>query len=348
MSTRLISFSEVSTLLRCPAQWDFRYGSTLAGTSLKEKHVAPRLSAGRAWGAAIAAWHCNTGHLDAGLQAIEAMDESLAEDAEQMIEFGVWDEEAHHQVREHLLRLLVHELDVVEQIPMHSVEDELRVAIPSRTGQRSSNRYAFHGFIDAYETDQDGATWLNEFKLRGSLHPVELIQRSRQLRWYAWAFQRQYGLAVAGVYVNERLDEPPKLPRLVKTGRKDGSLRPSDAIDQMTTADAYQDVCAEYDREPNQATVAALAARRWGQRVPIIFRPGELEEAGHELVGAARLIAEHESGVYPIRNPSRATCGYCAFREICEDPSNGHVEALFARVPPKAEREPLPEGVASG
>ncbi len=341
-STRILSYSEVQTALDCQAKWDFRYGGHLAGDALREKAIAPILSGGRAFGAAVATWHVNMGHIDAGEEALRAMDESLDADADQQREHGVHQQDKHDELRLDLLRIVQHYMELADEVVMDPVlERALLVPIPSRTGVRSSTRYKLLSYLDATETDEDGGLWINEFKLRGSLTSVALLQLNRQIRWYSWAYWKATGKKPIGVYVNERLREFPKPPRLVKTGRKDGSVRPSHATDQLCTAAAYVQVCREYEEEPHQETLDALQARRWQQRVPILFRDTELQEAGRELVSAARLIHDLDTGeLMPLRNAKRANCNGCAFRDICASPDNALVDALFERRPPKRDRDP--------
>jgi len=330
--SRILSFTEISTALSCQARWDFKYGGHLAGSALREKTVTPLLSGGRAWGAAVATWHANVDKLTSGELAIEAMDASLEADAEKMREHGVFDEEEHARLRTELLGMLVHYVETAEPVLMDEVlEQELLVPIPSRTGVRSSSRYKLQCFLDATET-VDGAVWINEFKLRTSLTPVSVIVNSRQIRWYAWAYQQQFGVPVAGVWVNERLREVPKPARVLKSGK------PSHAKDQMTTVASYEAVCREAGEEPKQEVLEALRSRKWQQRVPVMFRESELEEAGRELVAAAKLISQLDSGdLMPLRNVHRGNCVSCPFRDVCPSPDGELVEALFERRPPKRE-----------
>ena len=334
-STRVLSFSEVSRFLDCQARWDFSYGDQLAGSSLKEKAVAPLLSGGRAWGAAIAAYHVHAGQVDAGELAIAAMDESLQADAERQREFGVHDQSEHDELRTRLLAILVHQIEANEPIVMDAMtERELLVPIPSRTGRRSSSKYKLLCYIDATETMSDGSVWLDEFKLRGSLYPAKLIVMSRQIRWYAWAYQQATGQKVTGVWMNERLNEAPKPPRVLASGKL------SHAKDQLTTAAAYIAACEEYGEEPVTTTIEELQARKWGQRVPVMFREDELEEAGLELVSAAKQIHAMETRqLFPLRNAKRQNCGWCPYRDVCPSPNNELIDALFERLPPKKDRK---------
>lgn len=333
--TRLLSQSEVGQALDCFARWDFAYGGRLAGSALKAKRVAPILSEGRAWGAAAAAWHTGTAN-----DALRALAESLERDAKRQREHGVHVQSEHDEIRERLTRMLLHYASIAEPVRMDAVvERELNVPIPSRTGVRPSSRYRLLCYVDATRRES-GRTWLVEFKLRGQLSTVQQIQLERQIRWYAWAYWRTTGDRPAGVETVERWNEVPKPPRLVKTGRRDGSLRPSHAVDQLTTAESYRSVCTEYGVAPEPDTVAALEQRRWQQRVPIILRDGELEEVGRELVSAARLIGQLDSGaLWPVRNAKPRNCNGCGFRDICAAPDPDLVDALYERTLPKRERK---------
>jgi CRISPR/Cas system-associated exonuclease Cas4 (RecB family) len=125
-------------------------------------------------------------------------------------------------------------------------------------------------------------------------------------------------------------------------GRKKGEDRvPSHACDQMTTPDLYLEACAEGGVDPDPGTVAYLEQRRWQVRHTLTFRRSEIEEAGRELVSAAHLIAQLDSGaLWPVRNESTLRCGGCAFREICPRPDDDELIALnFERRVPKRDKE---------
>lgn len=342
--TRLLSYSEVSRALDCWAAWDFAYGDTLAGSSLEPKQTAPILSQGRAWGAAVQAWHSNAGDVRAGDVAVDALCESLDQDAAKQKPLGIYRHDEHEAMRDRLLSVFTHYANTAEPFAIEpSVEFELNVPIPSRTGKRPSSRYRLLAFIDGWERDDDGrGVWLHEFKLRGTLTPVALIQMSRQVRWYAWAWERWFDQPVYGIKVHERWNEAPRPARLVQ-GRKKGEDKvPSHAKDQLTTADAYLAACEEHDVTFDPDTLAMLKQRRWQQSTTLILRESEKVEAGTELVTAARLIHQLDSGaLYPLRNVKRSNCNGCRFREICPAPDEALVDEFFSRVPPKRERPPI-------
>jgi hypothetical protein len=337
VSTRFLSYTEVSRAMTCQAQHDFAYGDQLAGSSLKPKAVAPLLSGGKAWGAAVAAFHSTL----SGSAAIDALKAALEEDADRQREFGVHDPDHHEELLMRLLRILAHYIDTTEPWKADEyVEHKLVVPIPSRSGKGVSSRYKLLSYVDA--TRQiDGRPWLVEFKLRSQLTSVEFIQLSRQIRLYAWAWWQATGTKPAGVEVHERLNEPPHPPRMVQGRKKsDAAYVPSHAKNQLCTPDAYIAACQEHGVDWQPETAEALRSRRWHQVVPIIFRDGELEEAGREMVSAAKLIRDLDSGeLYPVRNSKPQNCRGCAFKDICPAPDNGLVDALYERLPPKRERE---------
>lgn len=372
---RAISYTEGSTLLTCQAQWDFNYGGYLAGATLRPKAVPIRLQEGSGWGAAVAAFHAAADDkLDAG---IVAMTTALDKEAEKLKKAGFYDADAHRAMASKL-RALLEQYAAEEddrQFPLaglHDLEQELLVPLPSRSGKGDSSRYRLQVFFDGVLTDAEGRTWLVEFKLRESLSPLELIANSRQIRYYAWAWQRETGQPVTGVIVDERLNEQPKQARWVKPKRKDEGIfvspgeaaalgapysdkeqeafggasiearrTVSHAKDQVTTPESYLDACKRADVEPVPETLEAIANRRWSQRHPIFLSDHEVAESGDELVSLGRQVAAIDSGqVYPVRNVKPQNCNGCRFREICNDPSDSDlVDSLFTRRPAKRDKD---------
>lgn len=392
---RAISHTEQSTLLTCQAQWDFNYGGYLAGTALRPKAVPVRLQEGRAWGIAVAAFHsyrpcercqdagctsCGGGEgPDALDTAIIALTTALDAEAKKLKEAGFYDADAHREMAAKLRALLVQyaEEEDDRDIPLvglDRLEHELFVPLPSRSGKGDSNRYKLQVLFDGVlEGEGD---WLVEFKLRAQLSPLELIANSRQIRYYAWAWQREHGRPVRGVIVDERLNEQPKPARWVRPKKKDEGIvvdpdqaaelgapysdkerelyigdegklarrSVSHAKDQVTTPKSYLDACQRAGVEPVPETLEAIRSRKWSQRHRIFLTQAEIEESGRELVSLGRQIAAIDSGqVYPVRNVKPQNCNGCRFREICNEPNDKDlVDSLFDRVPAKRDREELP------
>ena len=66
------------------------------------------------------------------------------------------------------------------------------------------------------------------------------------------------------------------------------------------------------DPPPDGETVEVLKARRWQARHRVLFHRGELEEAGRELVAAAPLIGQLDSGaLHPLRTSRPWTGNGC-------------------------------------
>jgi hypothetical protein len=351
---RLLSHTEITAALDCWARWDFMYGGHLAGTTLKKRAPHVKLRAGKAWGRGVAAFHqapatdSRPARYAAGLAAIHA---SLDEDAAQMRAHLVYDPVEHHDMGQRLADVLWHYAVTTDPLEIHDPEFELRLPIPSRSGRGLSNRYGFHAFLDGLAV-KDGYLWIAEYKLRDTLTDPRQIRLGRQYRRYAWAAERLMDVVIAGVIVDECLSEPPKPARWVKARKKGEGVNgrvPSHAKDQLTTAEQYIAACEEADVAPVDETITALNARRWSQRVPVMFRRSEIDEAGQELVSAAKLIAQLDAGhLYPVRNPDPRRCNGCAFKEICPRPDDADVIDLsFDRTVPKRLRGPLEEAATA-
>lgn len=328
--SRSISHSEVAALLECTQRHAFAYtGALTDGDALKPKAEAAPLRDGRAWGLAVAAWH-QTGNDN---KARLMLASSLREDAAHQQALGLYLPEQHEETERRLTGVLEHYIATADRIPIGRLEHELDVPIPSRTGRRRSSVYRLKAYLDGIHVDDDSRAWIYEAKLRGQLMPLEQIALSRQTRWYAWGYEQTYGQEVAGVIVDERLNTPPSPVKLNQNGT------PSKV--QSCTLDAYIAAWEELGWEPDEETVAKLTAKDWQRRSTVVFRRDEIDEAGRQLVTAARLVHGHDTGLLtPIRNPSRAKCPGCPYRQICADPSDVDlVDALFERRPPKRLRE---------
>jgi hypothetical protein len=324
--------------MTCGARWAFQYGGQLTdGTTLRSRRIAPILSEGRAWGAAVAQWHANCEHVLASWYAHQAMLEALEADREEMLRAGiVVDPEQYVQMTDRLGAMLDHYMATTTPLRgLTLLEHQTVVPVPSRDKPgRASNLYRFQCFIDGYteQYEPDGSRWLVEFKLRNQLEPVAFLQLGRQYRWYAWAHAHtQRGVTPAGVIIDQRWNELPREPRILKNGKASHDQR------QLITEPDYLKVCEATGEDPSEDVLAKLKAIRWQQRVPILFRPGELVEAGRELTAAGMMIHDLDAGVlYPIRNASMANCRNCRFNEICAAPDDTlFVDTLIERGTPK-------------
>lgn len=355
MSRRAISHSEITSAYECQARHAFAYtGHLTDGATLRPHSPAARLRAGRAWGRGVAAFHM--ADPKASLQArymtgLREATASLDEDAAAMRSHGFYDATEHHDMAIRIADVLWDYVSATEPLIISDPEFELRLPIPSRTGRGLSNRYLFEGHLDGL-AEIHGRLFVVEYKLRDTLSDYRTLARGRQYRRYVWATERQLGVRLAGIVVDERLSIAPKPARWVKAKRKgegiDGRV-PSHAKDQLTTSALYLEACAEASVDPEPETIAALDARKWQQRHPILFTRAEIDEAGRELVSAAQFIGQLDSGVlFPVRNPAPWRCGGCQFESICNDPSDRElIGTNFEITVPKRDRAPLLEGSAS-
>lgn len=331
MSLRPISHSEASTALDCQSKHAYAYtGQLTGGDALKPKATAPVLREGRAWGAAVAAWHSTSGDIERARAALEIQ---LSLDAADQEKAGVYDADEHAALSKHIHDLLNDYVTEADLIQLDRLERELLVPIPSRTGRSDSNRYRLLAYVDGVHTDPDDRDWVVEYKLRKKLTAFELIAKARQIRWYAWAWRKETGREIAGIIVEERLNAVPSPVKLNQNGTpsKVQSCRP----------DAYIAAFGDRDDEPDAEVVAKLQAKDWMKRHPLVLTPAELDEAGKQLASVGSLIHQLDTGaLFPVRNPSPLRCPGCAFRDICGDDGDTElVDALFERRPPKHERK---------
>lgn len=292
----------------------------------------------------MAALHADADHLTARFDAHKAMLDSYDADTTKMRELGYGVDTEQLAERQHRLgAILDHYAATTDPLlGLCRMEEEINVPIPARESSRSSSRYRYHAFIDGHF--EDDHPWIAEFKLRKTLTPVELIVKMPQFRWYAWARRQELRWrGPVGVLIDERLNEAPKPARVIKAKRKgegvDGKVA-SQAVDQLTTPESYERACEETATLIDIGVLRALRERRWHQRVPLVFTPAELDEAGQELVSAAQVIRDLDAGrLYPVRNGSRQNCQGCRYKAICGEPQDEFtVGALFDRQPPKRER----------
>lgn len=335
MSTRLISHSEAAALLDCQVKHAFAYTGVLTdGRTLKPKTAAPVLRQGRAWGAAVAAWHANQDGepIEQGLTAIAL---SLELDALDQRDNGTYDATEHEQTEDHLKALLLDYAIDAEPLNLTRLEHKLHVGIPSRTGKQTSNRYRLLAFLDGVHTDEEGRDWIVEFKCRKRLSDFDMVAKARQTRWYAWAWHKKTGRRIAGVLVDERLNATPSPVKL----NKDGS--PSKV--QSCRPDAYLKAFENRENGADLDVLQKLQSKQWQRRHVLLLTPTEIDEAGRQLASVGSLIHQLDTGsLFPVRNPSPMRCPGCAFKDVCVDPGDTDlVDALYLRRTPKRDKEPM-------
>lgn len=350
MAARTLSNSEVSAALECWAKWDFMYGGRLTGgDTLKPKGVVALLTRGGAWGAGMAAWHSGESN-----DAVEFhFRTSLLKDAAKSANVGLpIPAEVIDAQHLELVHLFQHYADTQTRFAnLTWLEEEITVPIWSRREDTlyddlfrpgRSNRFHFLAKIDGFSTNPTAVLageWIVEFKLRGQLRKISVMERETQLRWYAWAYWMKYGRIPAGIIVDSWLAEVPQQPRLINAtkGRGIDGKMLSEAKDQVTRLDWYLAACEKYDQSPAPNLVDALTARRWGLRAAIPFSENELWQAGQELVSAGKFISMLDRGeLQPLRNAGPRVCGSCRFDRICSNPRDKfYVDTLFTRGVPK-------------
>lgn len=320
---RIFSYSQATSALECPVAFDLGYvGQLTDGHALRKRTPHSRLTAGRVWGAAIQTWHASGGSLSLALAA--GAEELTANENEIHERGGLVSAEDNAEVWGSVEQALRFYATQHTTIPL--VEKEAKLFVTATRG------YRLEAYVDGVWKDDAGRTWLYESKFRSTLTDYDQITRSRQLWWYAWAWRKQHGEAPVGAVMEEVLNETPNPVRFNKDGK------PS-AVQSCTPIE-YVDACARFGVEPNERTLEALRAKRWAQRVEVLFTPRGIGLAGRQVRAAANLIGMYDRGVLaPIHNPSNQRCKGCSFKDVCLDPSDaGVVDALFERVPPARER----------
>jgi hypothetical protein len=318
--------SEVATLLQCGAKWSFAY-SDLAGFPIRSKVTAPKLREGRAWGAAVQAWHTRLpneiGHAPA-VRAHEALMEFLNRDAQEMDRYGALDEREYEETRTRMSAALVHYMATATRLNL--VGSEVELDLPHADG------WTYRCHLDGVHQDEDGYLWVVEFKWRpsGRFTNLEQIVLWRQVRWYALALANQREFIpeprdpvtqpswcypeVRGVIVDERLGDAPNPVRFNKNG--------SVSATQSCLLEEYLYECEIRKQSPHPPTVERLKAKTWQQRHEVLFREDELDDALRELEAAETLVRLYRShALKPIRHPGQ-WCSGCQFLPICADPSD--------------------------
>lgn len=315
--SRVITQSEIGTVLECPARWGFGFGA-LAGFPLEPKVAPIRMDEGTAWGAAVAVFHTQAlavGVEAAGRAGVVALEETLGRIAERAMAAGVYDNEVHTATLEKLVPLFSYYC--VTTKPLNLIETERVVRYPLADG------WWYEGRLDGIHEDADGNKWVVEFKLRSNLTPLEQIVLWRQIRWYALALRDEIGF-VRGVIVDEGWNgkiEPVKY-------NKDGKVS---AIQSCPLEDYMAALREHGNQPPNDNTVERLARRRWHQRHEIILTDDEYADAEAEVRSASRMVWMYDSGqLLPLRHPGPTRCPGCQFKDICPTPNDTRLrDALY-------------------
>lgn len=329
MKHRIISDSQIKSVLSCQVKYDLGYvGQLVGGRPLKKRTPYFRLSAGRAWGAAIQMWHL-CGNKQA---ALAAAGEEFARDEDEIVERGGVIDDVERADTWATIEDVLNWYVVNHPEPLNLTSTEVPLFVTLTRG------YRLEGYVDGEFRDADGRLWLYEAKYRSKLTSYDQIMRDRQVWLYAWAWEKQYGEAPVGAIKEEVLAEAPKPVRFNQDGTPSAT--------QSCTLNDYLAACRCTATEPRESTVEALNAKKRMQRVEILFTKRGVELAGKQAQSAARLIGMFDRGdLAPIHNPSQMSCSTCAFKDVCVDPTDeGVIDALFERVDPARYRQEARHG----
>lgn len=329
---RQVSYTEISKALRCEASWDFSYGGHIAGgQTFRLRRTSTTLSAGKAWGTAVAMWH-QTNDLElAGAAILGELDDEVQRQKDMGLEP---DESEYLEAAERVYACLEHYAHTQGRFAEFGrVEKKLMFEV--------APGWEFVAYIDGH-MHRNGVPFIVENKFRASLTDREIIRKGRQWAWYAVAYRREYGIqGPVNVLVEETLNRAPQPPKILKSGKV------SSDKDQYTTKSLYLAACESTGTEPDMEKADRFDKRVWTQRVELVYSQEQLDEAERELQSAVMLIDDLDSGArYPIRCGTRTNCQSCDYAPICLGPeSQEQLDNLYESKPPKRLRESAERGV---
>lgn len=292
---RIISQSEIATFLDCQFKHGFAYGGL--GEPIRAKSRPEYLADGSSWGSAIALLH--TEGFNAAYDSLAALPEG--------------------ENREKLIQLLSSYTNKYE--PLNLIETEKELTVHLARPDNDLLGWYYVGHLDGVHKDSDGFLWIVEYKLRTTLYSLEQISFMRQIKWYAWAWIKQFKTMPRGIIVDETLNQLPKPIRFNKNG--------SVSAVQSCTAEEYVDACLKHHTPVNENTLQKLQEKQWHARHKIFFSERELAEVPEELDRVASLLRHYDSGALrPVRNTT-ARCARCEYKLICPDPNNSLLREEF-------------------
>ena len=305
----LLSFSQISTYLRCRQTWRYIYQENLA-----PRVDARPLSLGSAvhMGLAAALRECHCGQMsveDGVRKGVESWRErELARD--DLFEEEI---EAIHQVAadaEQLAIRTLHKLPIDEWetvtdpagIPM--IEYHFTVPLKGWGG--------FHGYIDWVGRHKPtGQVWLVDWKVRGSFQPYEAEEVNLQNAAYQYAIFRILRKSPVGTITFQISNKPPAKPKLNKDGTMSRALIKTDwetykaaLLEAGLNPDDYLDMAeklstVEFFRPAKEYRTLDTVRRVWKEVV---------EPTAREIRRSTKIV---------VRNLGHRTCNGCAYRQLC-------------------------------
>ncbi len=174
----------------------------------------------------------------------------------------------------------------------------------------------YQGRIDGVIQDQYGSYWIWEDKTTSQFSDANL-ELDEQTGSYAWAVSQELGIPIKGVIYNEALKAVPTAPTRLQRQREGRNFSVNKKI--RTTPEAFTLYLTEQGEPlgPYAEFIAELEANPnpFFRRTPVIRNQHELREMGERIYLEAQDMTDPNLRIYP--NPSRFTCGWCAFKQVC-------------------------------
>jgi hypothetical protein len=190
----------------------------------------------------------------------------------------------------------------------------------------------YQGRIDMIIKDEHGRYWIVDHKTCAQMRQdvVTFMEMDEQLKSYGWAIQKQLGIPIAGLALNELykgVPAPPKQNTQQRKGCWFSVNKMQDTtyelyLETVSTQDAgayeqglYDDILAYLKNQGN----------KYFRRTWTAFTQPEYDNLGEQIcLEAIDMLSDPL--IYP--NPSRFKCGYCMFRAPCLSRMESSDEAL--------------------
>lgn len=203
------------------------------------------------------------------------------------------------------------------------------------------------GKIDLVVERSDGI-WIVDHKTAASAYDARALDVDDQLTGYCYIYWRLTGEVPRGAIYNSLIKDPPKPPRVLKSGEL------SKDVAQRTTYDLYVQAIKDNKLDSSNYTeiLAYLKEKKWNQ---FFLRDG-LQKNLEELQSfEKRLFYEYqdmsEAIEYPEHaypNPTQRTCQGCSMIPLCQAMEEQNPEFvrehMFEEVPPRTQ---IPRAIQS-
>lgn len=305
----LLSFSQISTYLRCRQAWWYIYQENLV-----PRVDARPLSLGSAvhmgLAAALRGCHCGWVPVENGVRkGVQSWRE------QELARSDLFEEEiiAIHQVATEAEQIAIRTLRNLPIDEWETVTDpagipmiEYHFTIPLKGWG------GFHGYIDWVGRHKPtGQIWLVDWKVRGSFQPYEAEEVNLQNAAYQYAIFRILRKLPVGTITFQISDKPPARPKLNKDGTMSRALIKTDwetykaaLLEAGLNPDDYLDMAeklstVEFFRPVKEYRTLHTVRRIWKEVI---------EPTAREIRRSNKIV---------VRNLGHRTCNGCAYRQLC-------------------------------